>query len=276
VIAVNLDCTDRKSDGTHDCAYSEGHGWSSTFGPIAGSAQPPAPPPPPPPPPAVAPTYTALPSIVGDAEDMATLTVANGTWNGTAPLAYAYQWLRCSRANQGCKPIEGATTAEYTVTGADVATRLTAQVTVSNAGGQFVAVAPLTRKIAGAKPRPGRDSLTAAQLLPRHRLRVREVTFTPRLLRPGARWTARVEVTDRRGFLIEGVEVDVADELGDVTAASVLTDSRGIATVRLRTTRFVPLGRLVLTVTATKPVGEAAIDAEAQSVTKRVAVRVRR
>jgi hypothetical protein len=271
VIAVNHDCTDKKSDGTHDCAYSEGHGWSSTFGPIAGSVQPP---PPPPPPPAVAPTYSALPVITGEAADMETLTVSNGTWTGTEPLAYAYQWLRCSKANQGCKPIDGATAAQYAVTGADVATRLTAQVTVSNAAGQFVVVAPLTRRIVGATPRPGRDALNVTQLMPRHRLRVQQAAFKPQRLRPGARWTAKVTITDRRGFLIEGAEVDIADELGDVTAATVLTDARGVATLRLRTTRFVPLGRLVLTVTATKPVDETAIDAEAQSVEKRVVVRV--
>ena len=33
----------------------------------------------------VAPTYTALPAITGESEDMQTLTVSNGTWNGTAP-----------------------------------------------------------------------------------------------------------------------------------------------------------------------------------------------
>jgi hypothetical protein len=273
VIAVNYDCGEiNRSNGTQECRYSEGHAWSPTFGPIAGSLQPPAPPPPPPPPPAIAPTYSALPTITGEAEDMQTLTVSNGTWNGTAPLAYAYQWLRCSKANQGCKPIDGATTAEYTATSVDVATRLTAQVTVKNAGGQFVAVAPLTRKIAGAKPRPDHDSLQVSQLLPRHKLKVQSVVFAPLRLRPGKAWTASIVVTDLRGFLIEGVEVDVADELGDVTTPAVLTNNRGAATLRLKTTRFVPLGRLVLTVTATKPVDENAV--EAQSVTKRVAVTV--
>ena len=60
-----------------------------------------------------------------------------------------------------------------------------------------------------------------------------------------------------------------------MTANPALTDARGVATLRLRTTRFVPLGRLVLTVTATKP---AAADALASTppATKRVVVRVSR
>ena len=52
VIAVNHDCGDLDSrTGKQECRYSEGHGWSTTFGPIGGTAQPPAAPPPPPPPP---------------------------------------------------------------------------------------------------------------------------------------------------------------------------------------------------------------------------------
>jgi hypothetical protein len=273
VIAVNYDCSQPiyhgPDAGKQDCRYSEGHGWSTTFGPIGGSLQPP---PPPPPPPAVAPTYAALPTITGEPEDMQTLTVANGTWNGTAPLTYAYQWLRCSKANGGCKPIDGATEAAYTVTGTDIAAKLTAQVTVSNAGGQFVAVAPLTKKIVGAKPRPDHDSLAVSQLAPRNKLRVQTATVAPARLRQGKTWTARVTVTDNRGFLIAGVEVDVEDELGDVTAPTTLTNDRGLATLKLKTTKFVPLGKLVLTVTAAKPVDESSV--ESQSVTKRIAVKV--
>jgi hypothetical protein len=268
VIARNYDCGEIDySTGKQECRYVESHAWSSTFGPIGGSV---GPPPPPPPPPVVRPTYTALPAISGEPEDMQTLTVSNGTWNGTQPLDYEYQWLRCSSANQGCKPIEEATESRYTLSGADIAARITASVTVSNAGGSFIAIAPLTRRIVGAKPRPGRDALGVAVLLPRHRLKVQSVDFTPALLRPGGRWTARVVVADVRGFLIGGAEVTIEDELGDVTATPTLTNERGIATVRLRTTRFVPLGRLVLNVTAANP------DDEALTTTKRVVVRVRR
>jgi hypothetical protein len=275
VIAASYDCGEVVREGAdagkQECRYVEAHAWSSTLGPIAGSVQPP-PPPPPPPPPSVPPTYTAPPTITGEAEDMQTLTVANGTWNGTQPVTFTYQWLRCSKANNGCKPIDGASTDTYTATPADVATRLTAVVTAKNAGGQFVATAPLTPKIAGAKPRPDHDSLTVSQLLPRHTLKVQSVAFAPARLRPGRRWVSTVTVVDQRGFLIEGAEVDVADELGDVTTERVLTNDRGVATVRLKTTKFVPLGRLVLTVTVTKPVDASAITSPA--VTKRVAVTV--
>jgi hypothetical protein len=271
VIAKSYDCgevvREGEDKGKQECRYVESHAWSSTIGPIVA----PGPPPPPPPPPVTAPTYTALPEITGAAEDMQTLTVSNGTWNGTQPLTYEYKWLRCSRANNGCKEIEGATESTYTLTSADIGARLTASVTVRNAGGSFTGIAKLTAKVAGAKPRPGRDSLGVDVLLaPRHHLRVQSVAFTPALLRPGGRWVARVTVTDARGFYISGAEVSVADELGDVTATPVLTNARGVATVRLRAARFLPLGRLVLEVTAASP------ENEELTTTKRVVVRVRR
>ncbi|MGH3132085.1 MAG: hypothetical protein ACRDNX_14830, partial [Gaiellaceae bacterium] len=215
VIGINYDCGEvDRSTGKSECRYSEGHGWSSTKGPIA----PLGPPPPPPPPPVVSPANTALPVITGVVEDMQALAVSAGTWSGTAPLALVYRWLRCSTALKGCQEIDGATEASYTATGADVGARLTATVTASNAAGSAHATAKVTQHVAGAVPRPGNDSLKVSQLLPRHRLVVGVVTFTPIALRPGARWTGRVVVTDRRGFLIKGVQVTIEDELGEVTS----------------------------------------------------------
>jgi hypothetical protein len=269
VIARSYDCGEwNYSNGTRECRYVESHAWSSTLGPIGGLGPPP-PPPPPPAPPAVAPTYTALPEITGEAEDMQELTVSEGTWNGTPAPSFTYQWLRCSKANNGCKPIEGATQSTYKVTSADLTARLTAMVTAANVAGSFAAAAPLTKKIAPARPRPGSDMLEVTQLLPRHHLKVQSVAFAPALLRAGARWTATVTVTDARGFLIKGVEVTIQDELGDVTSVPARTTDRGVATVRVRTTRFLAKGRTVLEVTATRP-GDTGITA-----TKRVSVIVR-
>ena len=63
---------------------------------------------PPPPPPPTAPSNTAVPTVSGTAQVGQTLTAHNGTWSGTAPITYTYQWQR-----EGAN-IAGATGSTYT------------------------------------------------------------------------------------------------------------------------------------------------------------------
>jgi len=86
-----------------------------------------------------APTNTVPPAIQGTPKLGATLTAANGTWDGN-PLAlhFGYQWLRCpasvttATGAGGCKAIAGATGQRYTLTSADIYGRMIVRVTASN------------------------------------------------------------------------------------------------------------------------------------------------
>jgi hypothetical protein len=85
---------------------------------------------------ATAPQNTAAPAISGTVTEGQALTVSNGTWTGTSPITYRYEWQRCNGQGVNCAPIAGATTNTYTLTAADVGNKLQVLVMASNAGGE--------------------------------------------------------------------------------------------------------------------------------------------
>ena len=64
---------------------------------------------------AVAPANTSLPAIGGGVRIGALLTTNNGSWTGTAPITYSYQWVQCDSAGNNCTAISGATATTYGV-----------------------------------------------------------------------------------------------------------------------------------------------------------------
>ena len=79
-----------------------------------------------------APVNVRPPSISGTPTVGRTLTATPGTWSGTAPIGYAYQWQRCGVA---CRAIAGATTSTYRVASSDRGARLRVLLTATNAKG---------------------------------------------------------------------------------------------------------------------------------------------
>jgi sugar lactone lactonase YvrE len=84
---------------------------------------------------AIAPANTTAPSISGTPEVGETLTASTGTWTGTPPLAYAYQWERCDPEGEECESIGGATAQTYEFQSADSGHELRVTVTATNAAG---------------------------------------------------------------------------------------------------------------------------------------------
>ena len=78
---------------------------------------------------ATPPVNTGLPVISGTAVSGQTLSTTDGTWTGTAPISYTYQWKR------GGINIGGATNNTYLLTDSDNGATITVTVTATNAAG---------------------------------------------------------------------------------------------------------------------------------------------
>jgi polysaccharide biosynthesis protein PslG len=105
---------------------------------------------------ASAPANTVAPTISGSAQVGQTMTATTGTWSGTAPISYAYQWQRCNSAGASCTSISGATSPSYTLTSDDNGSTVLIQVTASNSAGSASAVSAASAVVqaaaAGAAP----------------------------------------------------------------------------------------------------------------------------
>lgn len=100
----------------------------------------------------LAPANTKLPALSGKAEDGQVLTVSNGTWTGTPPLSYAYQWEACNSSGAECSSIAGATASTYRVITSQIGGTLRAVVTASNGGGSASATSAASAVVVAGLP----------------------------------------------------------------------------------------------------------------------------
>jgi hypothetical protein len=106
-----------------------------------------------------APVNTTLPAVSGIAEQGQTLATTNGGWT-SEPTGYSYQWLRCDSSVGNCGPISSATSHSYTLSSADVGSKIRSEVIASNAGG---ASKPARSEATGTvQPPPHHDPVLAA------------------------------------------------------------------------------------------------------------------
>ena len=101
---------------------------------------------------ATAPRITEGPVIDGSAQVGSTVT-ATATWEGDPAPVASYTWLRCPRPSGSCSAIDGASTANYQVTAADLGFVLRVRLTVTNAEGSAdKRSAPTTAVVAAPPP----------------------------------------------------------------------------------------------------------------------------
>jgi hypothetical protein len=96
-----------------------------------------------------APTNTKEPDIifVYPIKVGTTLNGQPGSWSGTQPISFKYQWLRCDDNGQSCTNIANQVSTTYTTTGADATHTIRFQVTASNKDGKATAMSNATPEI---------------------------------------------------------------------------------------------------------------------------------
>ncbi|HTR72809.1 MAG TPA: LamG-like jellyroll fold domain-containing protein, partial [Solirubrobacteraceae bacterium] len=101
---------------------------------------------------ALAPSNTVPPVISGSAEQGQLLSVTAGSWEGTPPISYAYQWQTCNSLGKSCKAITGATSSTYRVLGSQIGSTLRAVVTAENEAGGKSATSETTAILTTGPP----------------------------------------------------------------------------------------------------------------------------
>jgi hypothetical protein len=101
---------------------------------------------------ALLPSNTGLPPISGLAQDGASLTAAKGSWSGSEPLSYSYQWQLCNASGGACKNIAEAVGSTLGLLAGDVGSTLRVVVTATNAAGSTSASSEATSLVKALLP----------------------------------------------------------------------------------------------------------------------------
>jgi hypothetical protein len=101
----------------------------------------------------VAPANVVAPLVVGLSVTGQTLTATEGTWTGTEPISYTYQWQLCSKAGGECSNIAEATKSTFTISDGDATHTLRVVVTAKNIAGSIEKESATTTEVLGVGPK---------------------------------------------------------------------------------------------------------------------------
>ena len=96
------------------------------------------------------PSTTSPPTISGTNQQGQTLSASPGSWSGTTPVSYAYQWKRCDSGGGSCAAIAGASSTTYLLASLDVGSTMRVSVTASNSAGSTTASSAATAVVTAA------------------------------------------------------------------------------------------------------------------------------
>ena len=216
---------------------------------------------------AAAPSNTQPPVVSGSAEVGKELTTTNGSWSGSTPLTFGYQWRRCDKTGGGCANISEATDNTYKLQGADGGSTLRVVVTAKNSDGSDSATSVPTAAVAaapvannGCPADKSAKTAAIAQLTPPARLQI--VSFdvlSGAINRNTNSFTLKVRAGSTCGVNIKGASIYVTAVPYNQFSipAEELTGDDGSATLVFRRDANFPASdqqqQLTLFIRATKP-----------------------
>lgn len=109
------------------------------------------------------PLNRSLPRISGTAQQGHKLKVSTGVWSGSPKPTYRYQWERCNAKGKSCKSIPKQVKNTYTVTAADVGSRLEVAVKATNSLGSATATSAGTKIVSWSSSAFASATLTASK-----------------------------------------------------------------------------------------------------------------
>ena len=162
----------------------------------------------------VAPVSTSSTTVAGSASLGSTLTATHGSFTGSTPIKYAYQWRRCDATGGGCSDVDHAAKATYTVAQIDVGKTLRAVTKATNKDGSASSTSAATGVVnaPAAPPTTGCPSgsggvAIAAMSLPAQ-LNVDKQAIAPSVvLRSSKQITVRLHVSACGGRDVKGASV---------------------------------------------------------------------
>jgi Ca2+-binding RTX toxin-like protein len=101
---------------------------------------------------AVPPSAQSPPVIDGEPYVGVELSASQGTWYGSVPMKFTYQWSRCDATGAGCRRIKHATKANYAVAPADAGATIVVTVKAKNSAGRGHAASQPTDTVVMIKP----------------------------------------------------------------------------------------------------------------------------
>jgi len=224
-----------------------------------------------------APNNTAPPTISGKAQVGQLLKADNGTWTGTTPLTFSFQWRICDQNGGACHDIAGATGNEYTLKSGDQGNTIRVQVTAKNSEGSDTATSVPTAVVAAGSsgtpapsPAPsgngcpkmaaGASSVSVSDVAAPARLQINQIQPSPGVITAGTDvFTVKFHVTDTCGSAVQGAQVFATGVPYNMISipAQQPTDAQGWVSMQFRTLRGFPATPhqqlLVMFVRASKP-----------------------